>query len=120
MAKRNGAEVEARLRLCSLYDPELDLAVRGPDGQIAAYGMFWADVRTGVGLVEPMRVEDEHSGRGVAAGLLRAGLDRLAEKGCRRLNVSHDTANEPARRLYHRAGFRAQMQVPVLLRPAAD
>jgi GNAT superfamily N-acetyltransferase len=119
MTKRNGAEVEARLRLCSLYDPELDVAVRAPDGQIAAYAMFWADARTGVGLVEPMRVEDEHSGRGVAAGLLRAGLDRLAGRGCRRLKVSHDPDNEPARRLYHGAGFTAQMRVPTLVRPAA-
>lgn len=120
MVKRNGAEVEARLRLCSLYDPELDLAVRGPDGEIAAYALFWADRRTGVGLLEPMRVEDEHSGRGVGTGLLRAGLDRLGEKGCRRLKVSHETDNEAARRLYHGAGFEAQMQNPVLLRPEAS
>lgn len=118
MVTRNGPEVEARLQLCSLYDPELDLAVRGPDGQIAAYALFWADTRTGVGLLEPMRVEDEHSGRGVGAGLLRAGLDRLAARGCQRLKVSHATANDAARRLYHGAGFEAQMQGPVLLRPA--
>lgn len=119
MVKRNGPEVEARLRLCSLYDPELDLAVRAPDGQIAAYALFWADDRTGVGMLEPMRVEDEHSGRGVGAGLLRAGLDRLADRGCRRLKVSHETANGAARRLYHGAGFEAQMQASVLVRPAA-
>lgn len=119
MIARNGTEVEARLRQCSLYDPELDLAVRAPDGQIAAYAMFWADRRTGVGLVEPMRVEDEHSGRGVAAALLRAGLDRLAEKGCRRLKVSHDTGNEPARRLYHGAGFSGRTREQTLVRPAA-
>jgi predicted N-acetyltransferase YhbS len=105
MITRNGPEVEARLRRCSLYDPDLDLAVRGPDGRIAAYAMFWPDRRTGVGLVEPMRVEDEHSGRGVGTALLGAGLARLAAAGCRRLKVSHDPANEPARRLYHRAGF---------------
>jgi predicted N-acetyltransferase YhbS len=118
MIKRNGAEVEARLRECSLYDPELDLAVRAPDGQIAAYAMFWADERTGVGLVEPMRVEDEHSGRGVGTALFRAGLDRLARRGCGRLKVSHVPGNEPARRLYHGAGFRAQMQASTRVRPA--
>jgi predicted N-acetyltransferase YhbS len=120
MIKRNGAEVEARLRQCPLYDPELDLAVRAPGGQIAAYAMFWADGRTGIGLVEPMRVEDEHSGRGVAAGLLRAGLDRLAQRGCRRFKVSHDPDNEPARRLYHGAGFEARMQASTHVRPAAE
>jgi GNAT superfamily N-acetyltransferase len=120
MIGRNGDAVEARLQLCSLYDPELDLAVTAPDGRVAAYAMFWADRRTGVGLVEPMRVEDEHSGLGVAAGLLRAGLGGLAERGCRELKVSHAVDSEPARRLYHGAGFRARMQVPTLVRPPAE
>jgi GNAT superfamily N-acetyltransferase len=120
MIKRNGDAVEARLQQCSLYDPELDLAVTAPDGQIAAYAMFWADRRTGIGLVEPMRVEDEHSGLGVAAGLLRAGLGGLAERGCRELKVGHDRDNEPARRLYHGAGFRARTEVSTLVRPATE
>jgi predicted N-acetyltransferase YhbS len=119
MIKRNGAEVEARLRQCSLYDPALDLAVRGPDGDIAAYAMFWADTRTGVGLVEPMRVEDAHAGRGVARALLGAGLDRLAARGSKRLKVSHVVDNEPARRLYHAAGFRKCRREQVVLRPPA-
>lgn len=63
---RNGADVEARLRDCSLYDPELDLALLTDDGAMAGYAMFWADPRTRVGLVEPMRIEDTHSGRGLA------------------------------------------------------
>ena len=119
MIGRNGAEVEARLRRCSLYDPALDLAVRGPDGDIAGYALFWADRRTSVGLVEPMRVEDAHAGRGVAGALLRAGLDRLAARGCRRLKVSHTADNEVARRLYHGAGFRTHQRVQVLVRPPA-
>jgi predicted N-acetyltransferase YhbS len=118
MIGRNGSEVEARLRQCSLYDAHLDLAVRAPGGEIAGYAMFWADVRTGVGLVEPMRVEDEHAGRGVASALLGAGLDRLAAHGCRRLKVSHDVDNKVAARLYHGAGFVPQMQVQVRARPS--
>ena len=43
MIKRNGAHVEARLRDCSLYDPELDLALLTDDGAVAGYAMFWAD-----------------------------------------------------------------------------
>jgi GNAT superfamily N-acetyltransferase len=119
MIGRNGAEVETRLRACSLYDPQLDLAVRGPAGDVAAYAMFWPDLRTGVGLVEPMRVEDRHSGRGVGAALLREGLDRLAARGCRLLKVSHESRNEAARRLYHGAGFTTQARVRALVRPAA-
>ena len=119
MIRRNGAEVEARLRQCSLYDPDLDLAVRGPARDFAGYALFWPDRRTGVGLVEPMRVEDRHAGRGVAGALLRAGLERLAARGCTRLKVSHAVGNLPAERLYHGAGFRTDRRVRVLVRRPA-
>jgi predicted N-acetyltransferase YhbS len=99
MAARNGAGVAARLARCSLYRPELDLAVEAPDGQIAGYGLFWADPVTGVGLVEPMRTEEAHQGRGIASHVLSAGLERLAARGCERLKVSNDLG------LYLRAGF---------------
>lgn len=100
LALRNGRDVEDRLRRCSLYLPELDLSVVGPDGQVAGYGVFWADPVTRVGLVEPMRTEQPFQGRGVASHLLAAGLDRLARRGCSRLKVSNDIG------LYLRAGFR--------------
>lgn len=118
MIKRSGAEVEPRLRQCPLYDPGLDLAVRAPDGTIAAYALFWPDLRTGVGLVEPMRVEDEHFGRGLGGALLRAGLDGLAARGCTRLKVTHIPANPAARRLYLGAGFRPHSRTPSRRRPA--
>jgi GNAT superfamily N-acetyltransferase len=102
LAARNGAQVEARLRECSLYRPELDLRVVAPDGQTAGYGLFWPDPVTGVGLVEPMRTEELYRGRGIASHILAAGLDGLARRGCRRLKVSSDLG------LYLRAGFRPQ------------
>jgi predicted N-acetyltransferase YhbS len=96
---RNGPLVEQRLRKCSLYQPELDLCVVGPDGRTAGYGLFWADQVTGVGLVEPMRTEQAHQRLGIASHLLAAGLDRLAASGCWRLKVSNDLG------MYLRAGF---------------
>ena len=104
MAVRNGEAVEERLRQCSLYDPELDLAIDGPDGRPAGYALFWYDATTGVGMLEPMRVEDEFQRRGLARALLTEGLDRLVGKGARRLKVGFD--GEPGRRLYEGAGFR--------------
>ncbi|HZZ97269.1 MAG TPA: GNAT family N-acetyltransferase [Jatrophihabitantaceae bacterium] len=119
MIGRNGADVEARLRSCSLYDPELDLALLTDDGAFAGYAMFWADRRTRVGLVEPMRIEDMHSGRGLAGTLLRAGLDALAARGCDRFKVTNDRANPAAERAYLGAGFRAHQHVTAyrLVRP---
>src|SRR6266576_2158224 len=104
MRRRSGEEVEARLLQCSLYDPALDLAVEGPDGQAAGYSLFWFDPVTEVGLLEPMRVEDAYQRRGLARAMLTAGLDRLAQRGARRLKVGY--ATDVARRLYVGAGFR--------------
>jgi GNAT superfamily N-acetyltransferase len=104
MRRRSGDEVEARLRQCSLYDPALDLAVEDADGRTAGYALFWFDPVTEVGLVEPMRVEDEYQRRGLARAMLTAGLDRLAKRGARRLKVGYGT--DAARSLYVGAGFR--------------
>jgi len=107
MRRRNGEEVELRLRQCSLYDPGLDLAVETEDGGVAGYALFWLDPVTKVGLVEPMRVEDAYQRRGLARALLTEGLDRLARRGARRLKVGY--ATEPARAIYTGAGFRVSV-----------
>jgi ribosomal protein S18 acetylase RimI-like enzyme len=104
MRRRSGEEVEARLRQCSLYEPALDLAVEAADGKPAGYALFWFDPVTEVGLVEPMRVEDAYQRRGLGRAMLTAGLDRLAQRGARRLKVGY--ATEVARALYVGAGFR--------------
>jgi predicted N-acetyltransferase YhbS len=116
LAARNGADVETRLRQCSLYRAELDLAVEAPDGEIAGYGLFWADPVTKVGLVEPMRTEDAHQRRGIATHILTSGLDRLAGHGCQRLKVGNDLG------LYLRAGFEplAGARLLTYARPAED
>ena len=62
------------------------------------------DPVTKVGLVEPMRVEDEYQRRGLARSMLGAGLDRLAARGALRLKVGYST--DAARALYVGAGFR--------------
>jgi GNAT superfamily N-acetyltransferase len=103
MIARNGALVEQRLRQCSLYDPTLDLAVEDADGGVAGYALFWFDHTTFVGLLEPMRVEDEYQRRGLARLLITNGLDRLARHGARRLKVSFET--DAARGLYFGVGF---------------
>jgi predicted N-acetyltransferase YhbS len=104
MRQRNGEEVEARLRQCSLYDPALDLAAETADGQVGGYALFWFDPVTQVGMLEPMRVEDEYQRRGLARAMLTEGLDRLASRGAQRLKVSY--ATDAARSLYLGAGFR--------------
>jgi len=103
MRRRSGQAVEDRLRQCSLYDPELDLAVEAADGEVAGYALFWFDPVTEVGLVEPMRVEDAYQRRGLARAMLTEGLERLARRGARRLKVGYGT--DAARALYAGTGF---------------
>jgi predicted N-acetyltransferase YhbS len=117
MVTRNGELVEARLRECSLYDPTLDLAVEDAGGAVAGYALFWFDPTTLVGLLEPMRVEDDYQRRGLARMLLTHGLDRLARKGARRLKVGFET--DAARNLYLGAGFVQTSTDRLLIRPAA-
>ncbi len=116
MIVRNGVLVEPRLRQCSLYDPTLDLAVEDAEGTVAGYALFWFDRATLVGLLEPMRVEDEYQRRGLARMLLTNGLDRLARNGARRLKVGFET--DAARDLYLGAGFVQTSIDRLLTRPA--
>ncbi|MFL5680757.1 MAG: GNAT family N-acetyltransferase [Chloroflexota bacterium] len=103
MARRNGAETEARLRQVSLYDPGLDLAITTPAGDVAAYALFWFDPVTRVGLIEPMRVEDAWQRRGLGRVLVAEGCERLARRGATLLKVGW--ASPSGRALYLGSGF---------------
>jgi predicted N-acetyltransferase YhbS len=116
MIARNGALVEQRLRQCSLYDPTLDLVVEDGEGRVAGYALFWFDDTTRVGLLEPMRVEDDSQRRGLGRMLLTQGLDLLARKGVRRFKVGFET--DAARALYLGSGFVQTSVDRLLVRPA--
>ena len=105
MIKRSGDHVAERLSECSLYDPSMDLFVEAPDGSVAAYGLFWPDPVTGVGLVEPMRTEDAHQNLGLGRHILTAGIERLAESGCTRMKITYMDNNPVSRHIYRSAGF---------------
>ncbi len=104
MRVRNGDTVAERLAECPLYDPELDLAVETADGRDAGYALFWFDPRTAVGLVEPVRVEDEFQRRGLATAMVTVGIDRLVAKGAERVKIGFGT--EAAAAVYLGLGFR--------------
>jgi GNAT superfamily N-acetyltransferase len=108
-ARRSGPEAEDRLRQTSLYRPDLDLFVVDHQGEVVAYGLFWYDPATGVGLVEPMRTEEPHQGRGLARHVLSSGIHKLVAAGSERVKVSYDADNGPAVALYLGAGFEPTM-----------
>jgi GNAT superfamily N-acetyltransferase len=108
MTNRSGVHVAERLQECSLYRPDLDLVVYSAHGDVAAYGLFWADPVTGIGMVEPMRTEDAYQGLGLARCVLTAGLDRLVTAGCDTLMITYLEQNPTARHLYLSTGFQPQ------------
>ena len=101
---RSGDSVQQRLAQCSLYDPALDLVVETTDGRTAGYSVYWFDSTTQVGLIEPVRVEDEFQRRGLANAMLTAGIDRLVARGAERVKVSY--GSEAAAKTYQGVGFR--------------
>jgi predicted N-acetyltransferase YhbS len=115
LAARNTGDVAERLAACSLYDAALDLFVTAPSGDVCAYGLFWANPVTGVGLVEPMRTETGFEHRGIASHVLASGIAGMVERGCTRLKVSSDGP------LYtRRAGFVVGASITSLVvRPTA-
>lgn len=56
-----------------LHGVTLDPFVPDSGGDVTAYGLFWFDQITSVGLVEPMRTEHDHAGRGLARHVLTTG-----------------------------------------------
>src|SRR5690606_18414683 len=98
--------VAQRLAHCSLYDPALDLALESEDGRVAGYSLYWFDPVTEVGLVEPVRVDEEFQRRGLARVMLSECITRLLARGARRVKVSYFTTAAGA--LYQGLGFRPQ------------
>lgn len=107
--RRGGPEVESRLQQTSLYRPDLDLFVVDSHNYAAAYGLFWSDPVTRVGLVEPMRTEEPHQGKGLARHVLTSGIHKLIATGSERIKVSYEPDNTSAVALYLGVGFEPTM-----------
>lgn len=119
MIDRSGPDVETRLRQTSLYRPDLDLLILDSRDAVAAYGLFWLDLETATGLVEPMRTEDDHQRRGLARHLLTVGINRLVEAGAERIKVVFRQDNPAAKSLYLSVGFEPVKRTAVLSRRAS-
>jgi ribosomal protein S18 acetylase RimI-like enzyme len=55
-------------------------------------------------------VEERARRGGLGAELVRAAIERARERGCRRMELDVNDANEPARRLYERMGFSSYVE----------
>ncbi len=59
--------------------------------------------------IEDVVVDEAARGKGVAAALVRAALDRAADLGCRTVDLTSRPDREAANRLYARLGFETRL-----------
>jgi ribosomal-protein-alanine N-acetyltransferase len=68
-------------------------------------GFILSRLAAGEAEILSVAIEPAQRGRGLAQKLLTLHMRRLAGLGCRTIFLEVDEDNEPARRLYRRAGF---------------
>lgn len=72
----------------------------------ALHGFILSRLAAGEAEILSVAVAASQRGRGLARSLLNLHMRRLAGLGVKAIFLEVDEDNEPARRLYHRAGFR--------------
>jgi ribosomal protein S18 acetylase RimI-like enzyme len=98
-----------------LDEPNILVLVAERDGEVVGYayagveGNDWMSLRGPAGVLYDIVIDPAHRGQGVGRVLLDAALAALEAKGAPRVVLSTAERNEPAQRLFARAGFRRTM-----------
>jgi len=92
----------AEVRKAPDYRPELDLAIRAPDGEYASCGILWHDDRNRIAFLEPLCTVPAYRRLGLARELVLEGLRRVASMGATRCYVGS------TQEFYRRIGFRME------------
>jgi ribosomal protein S18 acetylase RimI-like enzyme len=98
-----------------LDSPNIIVLVAERDGEVLGYtyagveGYDYMSLRGPAGVLYDIVVDPAHRGHGVGRTLLEATLAALGARGVARVVLSTAERNEPAQRLFARAGFRRTM-----------
>jgi ribosomal protein S18 acetylase RimI-like enzyme len=98
-----------------LEEPDIIILAAERDGEVVGYtyagveGTDYMALRGPAGVLYDIVVAPAHRGQGVGRMLLDATLAALKAKGAPRAVLSTAERNEPAQRLFARAGFRRTM-----------
>jgi mycothiol synthase len=96
------------------YDPELDLVVVAPDGELAAYCLCQVsevdNARTGrkEGWTDPVATHPAYQGRGLASALLLRGMQLLKERGMEAAVLGTSSENAAMQRVAEKVGFKVK------------
>lgn len=102
----NDASIEASVRRL-LADENTEYLLAGDPPAAVLQLRFRHSVWTGTddAHLEDLFVEDAARGSGLGRELVDAALDRARERGCGRIELDANEANEPALQLYRSVGF---------------
>jgi mycothiol synthase len=89
----------------SWFEPGDFLVARGPDGRMVGYNWLKLEPGDGNGEVYVIGVDATGAGRGLGRRLMRAGLDRLSQRGRVSATLYVEADNEAAVHLYRSLGF---------------
>jgi len=98
-----------------LDNPDIVILVAVRDDTVLGYtyagveGFDYMSLRGPAGIVYDIVVDPEERGQGIGTLLLEATIAALKERGAPRVVLSTAEQNEPAQRLFARAGFRRTM-----------
>ena len=98
-----------------LAKPNILVQVAELDGEVVGYtyagveGTDYMALRGPAGVLYDIVVDPAHRGQGIGWLLLDAALEALAARGAPRVVLQTAEKNEPAQRLFARAGFRRTM-----------
>ncbi|WP_051366418.1 GNAT family N-acetyltransferase [Hamadaea tsunoensis] len=87
------------------FDPAREIVAEAPDGRIAAFAVYWTDLRNRLGHFEPVGTHPDFQRRGLGRAVLAEGLRRMRAAGMTTVSVNHDADNAPAAGLYRSLGF---------------
>jgi mycothiol synthase len=87
------------------FDAADVLMLRDASGHLVGYDWVKVESDSSEGEVYVLGVDAALGGRGLGRLLLRAGLERLAARGCKQAGLYVEADNETAVRLYRSAGF---------------
>ncbi len=87
------------------YEPEREIVVETPNGQLAAFTIIWLDVVNKVGQFEPVGTHRDFQRRGLARAMMFYALAEMKRQGMETAIVEHTADNLPALELYRSLGF---------------
>lgn len=87
------------------YALDRDLVVEAPDGQFAAFCIFWLDDVNRVGYFEPVGVHPDFRRQGLGTALIQEGLRQMKERGMGVASVCVESDNPSAQKFYESVGF---------------